>query len=161
MTQSLKILSCVFGFCYNVMMPHLSDINLHVQDILDHIKAYHKDYNWNIQWMSSHSDYLGGWIMFCSLGEFHHQLNISEEILILQRGITFQADILFDCAKKAMDGIDSLVKQQLKAGNLVMKHKLVHNEDGTHAIESYKPPKALRFKKRLIKDNPFSFVDFS
>ena len=141
-------------------MPHISDISLHVQDILDHIKAYHQDYNWSIQWMPS-SD-LGGWMMFCSLGEFHHQLNISKEILMLQRGRAFQADILFDCAKRSMEGIDSLVKQQLKAGNLVMKEKLVNHEDGTHSIESYKPPKTFKqFQKRLPKDNPFSLTDFS
>ena len=136
----------------------MPDLNDNIQHILDAIRIYNNEYDWDIQCMYP-SAY--GWALFCYLGEYCYQLDISKEVFDLQyrRSLSAQ-DLLFIVAEKAKKAIDKLVKEDLKKGNLVIKNKLVTDEDGNQTIESYQPPKPQK-KNKPDKNNSFSLIDFS
>jgi hypothetical protein len=142
-------------------MPDLTDINENLPYILESIRNCYSDYNWDILWTDSHS-HVRGWIMLCRLGDYTCETNISHKMLLAQRGMEFQSEVIYECAKKTIEKIDSQVKQDLKAGNLIIKKKIVNNGDGTFSQEYYNPPKTFKeFQNKSSEDNPFSLIDFS
>ena len=149
------------------MMPDIIDINEQIPDILEAIKRHYDEYDWNIQWNPPHSHSLGGWIMVCRLGDYTCESNISKQLLMHQREAILRVEVIFDCAKGTIKKIDSLVKKDLKEGNLVVKNKLVTDENGNMSIEYWNQskeniPKTLKdFQEKIFKDNPYSLIDFS
>jgi len=136
---------------------NMPDLNDNIQHILDAIRTYNNEYEWDIQSPS----YDRGWILSCYLGEYLYQLDISKEVFDLQyrRSLSAQ-DLLLIVAEKAKKAIDKLVKEDLKKGNLVIKHKVQIDEDGNQTVISYQPPK-IHKKNKPNKNNPFSLIDFS